>query len=323
MKQFNLGERRVINMTDSSLKIEVGGLSEEYPSGTRAKPFIIVSDTDELHLDGARVVIEDDTDSVVASALLRPVRGAKNSFIAEDLCIDVPFEPEEYYYLIKCFAEAGEPNQPIAQAYFSLKVVAHKIKITVRSPYTPVIANEMFEISVGVRCDGECAWEGINGAIWEDEQLLHRFTLTRHPVATKSEKLYDAVLNIPAPHEIGKHKWRIEIDEHTNTLPHIHDPHYMYLSVCGTPVETFRVCVKGNDTGEAIGNAEVTIVASDGLMYSARTDALGIAEIGLPSKGGKLWIRGARYDQHEALLQPEDFESNELRSVVINYKPIW
>jgi hypothetical protein len=319
-------------MAESHFAIEVRGLSARYPAGTCASFSIIVSSEAESAgslLEGGSIGIEDSTDTVITNALLtkNPTQDASLSFTTSPLSIAVPLELGEHFYLIKCYPSPNAEGTmsaaalPVAQAYLVFESVGHRVGMSVWGPISPVMSGELFEVCVGIQCDGHCEWEGAQGSIWEEEHLLHSFTLSRSTKAKEDEAFFTAALGLPAPQTIGVHQWRFEINAQATGVPHSYAARSLSFAVCGASLSKTDVRVLDDNTGLPIPGALITVIAADGLTYRAKTDSQGIVQLGLPSGDNEIRVRKKDYKTHKShFLSEESGNGGNNEPVTVNLR---
>jgi hypothetical protein len=319
-------------MAESNLAITVDGLLARYPAGTRASFSVIVSGEDESTnplLEGGSISIEDSTDTIITNEQLTQISGkdASSSFAVPSLSIPVPLELGEHFYLIKCYASPNAADDtfdtvlPIAQAYFVFESVAHQVGMSVWGPISPVVSGELFEVCVGIQCDGHCEWEGAQGVVWEEERLLHSFALSRSTKAKKDEAFFTAALNLPAPQTAGVHQWRFEINAQVTEVPHSYASRSLSFAVCDAPFSKIDVQVLDDSSGVPVSNALITVIAADGLAYRAKTDLQGAAQFGLPLGDNEIRVKKKDYKTHKSHFLFEGSDGDKRLTVNLRFFP--
>lgn len=323
-------------MTANELKLDISGLSASYPAGTKATFFVIVSGETPFNLEGGSVCIEDDAGHVVVNAAL--IQDSPTSFITDSVTIDVPKELGEYFYLINCFTCPDNPvdtagnsvfdrdgndiipvaPQRVVQAFCSFESAAHQIGMSVWGPSSPVVAGQPFEINVGIQCDGQCHWNGVQGTIWQEGRLVHSFSLSESEDAKDDDAFFTAKLDIPAPSTAGVYEWRFLIDEQTTAVPHSYVSRSLFFAVCDAPSTKVTVQVRDSEFSNPLPDTFITVMAADGLTYRAQTDSQGTAQLDLPFGGTEIRAKKTDYKTYKFHLQ---LEGEDCLSIELSYYP--
>jgi len=266
--------REVLAGTDMALKVEVS-----CPSGC------------DLRSGTVRVIAQDGT--VAKEVPLISFEEGING--TGEFALKAPVEVGE------CTWNVAYPGQEVGGVFhhpsstqFSFTVSPHPTSIAVWNLISPIALGNRFKIKVGVKCSVECKLTGCEIAVYGQRgRKVASETLSDLPWPGSSA-LYWTDVELEAPCAEGHYKWRVGFRD-----PHLEAPHsdasYRFAFATARPPEhILTVHVTDKHTKSPIEGALVTI-RSRGTPYRARTDAGGVASIGVPTGEYNIYAVKHRY----------------------------
>lgn len=174
---------------------------------------------------------------------------------------------------------------------FSFTVQPHPTSMAVWDVDSPIIAGRDFEITVGVKCGLHCNLANQKVAVYDQDGNAVAAGELGDALYSSSIDLYWTVLKLKAPEKTGSFTWEAKFPRPDHGIPH--DECGLSFSFSTTPPPDCEVTVRVMDkeTGDPIGNAQVTMRPN---LYTDFTDEQGEARIGVPRGEYKVSISAAR-----------------------------
>lgn len=275
---------------------EVGG-------GTEMVLRVRVSCFKKCNLRAYRVRIVDAEGAALKEIELTESDGASSD--TDQFVVKAPVEPGEFTWTATFPAQEKQGVlHEQSSARFSFTVKPHATSMAVWDVPSPIAIGGKFKIKVGVKCSAECNLTDKEIAVYGPKGKKVATGRLGEVPWPGTGALYWGEVQLEAPAEEGRHRWRVKFPKPDLELPHEDSSHHFAFTTARPPQHTVTVEVSAQGTSEPIGGAHVVLRPRAGYPYRGLTDEGGAARVAVPKGKYTLFAsKGSEYARFQTTVE--------------------
>jgi hypothetical protein len=254
--------------------IEIVEPQKEYPVGAETALIVNVRCPEGCDLSGGMILIGDEGDRTIAEQYLTSFEEGQGVTTTGSFSVQIPPEPGEHTWTIVYFPKGSDAatdedtettifaSHAIVQAEYRFRANTHITGMTVYREYQPVEVGKDYVITVGVECLAGCSLLGQRLNVFCEGELLATAEVGE-PAGVLS-KLYQAVITLTAPDDVGLYELRCSIDPDGLGLAHTSNECKHYVTTRLSSQCRLDVTVVNSESREPLADASLTMRPTGG-----------------------------------------------------------